>query len=196
MADFPVTPNAASWHLLSNSQSFTSPFTNTSQITARDGDKWVVTLGFTNLTQDKALLIQGFAASLRGASGSFELYDHRFPVPTGTGAGAPRVNGASQTGRSLVTDGWSASETVLKAGDKFQVGTELKIVTQDAITNGSGQVTLNFAPELRVSPSDNALIVVNQPKGVFRMTDDSQGAQSTTPGTFTNLTVTCEEVIL
>src|SRR4051812_41289591 len=46
--------------------------------------------------------------------------DHRLQrTLLGAGGGPPLVNGASQTGGSLITDGWTPSLTVLKAGDIF-----------------------------------------------------------------------------
>lgn len=103
---------------------------------------------------------------------SGELVDVVHPdlkVLLGAGGGTPLVNGASQTGSSLVTDGWPNSTTVLRAGDIIRVGglPFVVMVTADALTNGSGQVTLSIVPPIPAgsSPANDAAIVVNATDG-------------------------------
>ncbi len=44
--------------------------------------------------------------------------------PRGAATGTPLVKGASQTGNTLTTDGWTTGVTgILKAGDWIQLGT-------------------------------------------------------------------------
>lgn len=118
----------------------------------------------------------------------------------GTKAGTPLVNGASQNvtyaavkttnAQSLVTDGWTASSAVLKAGDVITIagvfavnpvpgeGTTGKtvmpylqqfVVNSDATSDGTGNATLNISPAIITSgpyqtvsaaPADNAAITV------------------------------------
>ena len=72
------------------------------------------------------------------------------------------MNGASQTGRSVVTDGWSAGATILKAGDfvSFAGHSKIYMVTADATSDGGGNVTLAIEPGLVESPAENAVITV------------------------------------
>jgi hypothetical protein len=89
-------------------------------------------------------------------------------------AGTPIVQGASQTGSSLVTDGWPVSATVMQAGDFFSLGSGADIrlyqVSADAVSNGSGVATLTFHPPLRSSPADDAALNVTNPGVVLRLT--------------------------
>lgn len=103
----------------------------------------------------------------------------------GTQGGTPLVNGAAQTGASLVTDGWSNSITnVLRAGDIFTVAGVYSVnpvtkastnrlqqflVTASVNSNGSGQATLSISPSIVTSgttqnvtgsPADNAALTV------------------------------------
>lgn len=118
----------------------------------------------------------------------------------GAHGGTPLVNGASQNTtyaasgdanqQSLVTDGWSLSTAVLKAGDVFTIagvyavnpvpgeGTTGKtampylqqfVVKSDASSDGSGNATLSISPAIITSgpyqtvsaaPADNAAITV------------------------------------
>ncbi len=84
-------------------------------------------------------------------------------APNGAGGGTPLVNGASQTGSALVTDGWSVSITnVVRAGDVIRIAglSPLYRITADANSNGSGQATLGISPPIPAgsSPADNAAI--------------------------------------
>jgi len=64
----------------------------------------------------------------------------------------------------------------MKAGTYFSVNSELKMLTTDAITDGSGNCTLAFKPALRTSPSDNQAIVTALPSCTMILTDDMQAA--------------------
>lgn len=103
----------------------------------------------------------------------------------GLQGGTPLSNGATQTGASIATDGWSNSITgVVKAGDVltfagvYSVNPLTKIstgilqdfvVTADANSNGSGQATILISPPVTTSTAyqtvstsiaDNSAIVV------------------------------------
>lgn len=100
----------------------------------------------------------------------FEWYhDQNLPVHTvGPLGGSPTVNGASQTGSSLITAAWtSAAANRLKKGDVFTIGsgatgcyavnpknrrstTELRqfVVTADIDSDSGGAATLSIAPSI------------------------------------------------
>lgn len=99
--------------------------------------------------------------------------------------GTPLVNGASQTGASLVTDGWTAAAAArLKQGDVFTIAgvfavnpqnrqstgaLQQFVVTADTSSDGSGNATIPIYPAITTSgayqnvsagPADNAAITV------------------------------------
>ena len=112
----------------------------------------------------------------------------------GTKAGTPLVNGAAQNTaystnmntntQSLITDGWTASSAILKAGDvitianvnavnpvtKVDLGFVRQfVVTADSTADGTGNATLTISPPIITSgafqncsaaPADNAAITV------------------------------------
>jgi len=111
----------------------------------------------------------------------------------GTYGGTPLVNGASQTGTSLVTDGWSSGASTLNKGDVFTIGsgsTAVKAVNvqgyQDAglaqkfvvtqtVSDSTGAMTISISPSIITSgayqtvvasPADNATINVTGSSGV------------------------------
>jgi hypothetical protein len=81
------------------------------------------------------------------------------------------VNGANQTGNSLVTDGWGTRR--MQAGDFFSLGAgsslRLYQLTADVVPSG-GNATLQFVPALRSSPADNAALNVVNPGVLLRPT--------------------------
>src|SRR3990167_4421767 len=102
----------------------------------------------------------------------------------GAYAGTARVNGASQTGASLITDGWTASTSVLEVGDIFTVASvnsvnpqsrqntgqlQQFVVTAQVTASGAGAKTISISPSISASgqnqtvnalPADDALITV------------------------------------
>jgi hypothetical protein len=99
--------------------------------------------------------------------------------------GTPLVNGANQTGSSIITDGWTASVTgVVKKGDiltfasvnavnplTYQDTGQLQdfVVTADADSDGSGDCTISISPSITtsgalktctISPANNAVILI------------------------------------
>ena len=83
----------------------------------------------------------------------------------GAGGGTPRVNGGSEAGTTVDTDGWSASVTgAMKAGDCFTIANVdvLFRVTADVNSNGSGVATLAIEPPILAGspPTDDALLTI------------------------------------
>lgn len=96
------------------------------------------------------------------------------------------VNGASQTGVLLIVDGLPASTSGLaRAGDMFEVGGELKRLTADVDTDGSGNAALMFEPALRSAPADNVPVIFTKPAGRFVLADDA--GWQTRPGLISDL---------
>ena len=160
--------------LENNNQVFESPLSNSIQVSELTGARWYATFNLPPMKKDNALEYIGFLQRLQGRVHSFFGYDANHRSPSGTIAGSTLlVNGANQTGTSLVLDGGANSTLVLKAGDFFSVNNELKMVTANATTDGSGDVTVNFVPSLRSSPSDDASITTTNPVCTMKLTGDS-----------------------
>lgn len=100
---------------------------------------------------------------------TFNIYPPGWEQGAGYTGATPLVQGASQLGTSLVCDGAATSDTVLLAGDPFDVNGEFKVATADAVSDGSGNVTFNFEPALRASPPNNDPVEVKTPVIIMRM---------------------------
>ena len=151
-----------------------SPFSFAAQVQQFNGQLWNAEVTLPPLARADAEPWIAFLLKLNGQQGTFLLGDPAGKTPRGTATGTPLVNGASQTGQSLVTDGWTISVTnILRAGDYIQIGQRLYKVLNDVNSNGSGQATLDIWPRLRESPSDNASIVTASCVGLFRLASNA-----------------------
>lgn len=128
--------------------------------------------------------LKGFLANIA----NFEIYmdQNVYTQTVGAYGGTPVVNGAGQTGSSLVTGGWTASVSgLLNVGDVFTIAGVFAVnprskvstgqlqnftVTATASSSGGGAATLLIYPAIvttgayqtvSASPANNATITVN-----------------------------------
>lgn len=151
-----------------------SPFTAAQQVYKYTGQFWEADITLPPMKRADAEYWISFLLKLAGPYGTFLLGDPNGGTARGAATGTPLVNGGSQTGNELITDGWTNSTTgILKAGDYIQLGTgsssQLYKVLDDVNSDGSGNATLTVWPDLRSAPANNAAITVSNPKGVFRL---------------------------
>ncbi len=139
------------------------------------------------LFQQSSAIASQYRRGQMGTAIGFDWYmDQNCNTHTvGPLGGTPLVNGGSQTGASLVTDGWTAAAASrLKKGDVFTIAGvnsvnpqsrqstgELQqfVVTADVSSDGSGNLTAAISPSITTSgafqtvtgsPADNAAITV------------------------------------
>ncbi len=170
--NFPdVKPDSANFGLSYNVQLFQSELTNDVNQRALAGDRWIASLVFTNRVRaNGATKLRTFLNRQRGGLNRFRMSPPDLDQQ-GTLAGTPVVNGAGQTGTTLIVSGFSPSQTVLAEGDYFEVNGELKQLAADAVTDVGGNVTLDFEPPLRTASANAAPIEVVAPKATFMLTN-------------------------
>lgn len=156
-----------------------SPFTFAGQAFAYSGQMWQADITLPPMKRADAEQWVAWLLSLRGQLGTFLLGDPNGATARGAATGTPLVNGASQTGGSLVIDGAATSVTGwLKAGDYIQLGSgssaRLHKVLADVNSSAGGAVTLDIWPHIRTAPADNAAVTVSSAKGLFRLSSNEQ----------------------
>ena len=162
---------------------FASDFTGQQQVYAHAGQFLVCDISFPPMKRAEAAPIVAALQSLQGARGTFYFGDPAWTSPQGVGTGTPLVNGASQTGQDLITDGWTISQTgIVKAGDWLQIGSgsdrQLCTVLADANSDGGGNATISLFPRIRTAFANNAPITVTNPTGVWRLVQEIDFAQT------------------
>lgn len=178
-----MSPSSFMMQLKANTVTFRSPLNGAVQTGELPGAMWLGEIRYDSLSEADRRTLHAWLSQLRGMAGRFYLWDMAHPKPRGVATGTPLVNGGSQTGATLVTDGWTASVTnILLPGDYFSVNGELKRVVSATNSNGTGQATITFEPPLRASPSDNAALTLVQPTFTAMLADDDQDQYLVTPG--------------
>jgi len=157
-----------------------SPFTGSQQVQKHQGQWWEFDCKLTPMVRADAEKWVSFMISLNGMQGTFLLGDPLGATARGVASGTPLVKGASQTGNSLITDGWTASQTgILKAGDYFQLGSgsssKLYKVLADANSDGSGDATFDIWPSINTAVADNSALTISSAKGAFRLASNEIG---------------------
>ena len=149
------------------------------------GQYFSMTATFPPMTRAQFAPIDAFVMKQRGQYETFTLVLPVLSTGLGSPAGTPLVNGASQTGRSIITDGWSTADTVaiFKAGDYLKFANHGKVykVTADVSSHETlGTATIAIEPALITSPvNDSAITHTNVPFLVSLTT----GVQSFATGT-------------
>lgn len=147
-----------------NKASTQSLFTRKRQTTTLSGgtaDRWQGVIETPPLRDTDLRTMWAFLHKV-GLYGQFTVGDPDYSGPI-SGIASASVQGAGQSGTSLVVDGVTPSTTIVREGEYFQVGMGFHALTQDCASNGSGVVTLVFKPALRVSPADNATVTFDTP---------------------------------
>jgi hypothetical protein len=136
-----------------------------------------------------------------------EIHEFTHPLVPGSGisrngvgtvAVAVKVKGGSQTGSNLVTDGWGNTVTnSVRAGDAIKITGDnaVYIVTADADSNGSGEVTIPISPPLRTSPDDDAVITTTNVKFRATITNRSRFESSLAPQYYAGMSYDVVEVL-
>ena len=158
---FPTSPKFQSLAVSSNQSTFVSrSISGRRQSRQIGGQYWRLRASFPPMTRTQFAPIYAFVIAQRGRYESFSVIPAVISTGQGSPAGTPLVDGASQTGRSLVTDGWNASIAIFKAGDYLKIAGNDKVymVTADVSSDGSGDATIAIEPALVASPADDAAI--------------------------------------
>ena len=161
---YPSTPKPSgmSWRLVMPAQTNVSDWTGRRQTIASGRGWWECQLSLPPIVGTANVNAwRSFIAKSRGRANDFQI-----PVDATAQSSAtatPLVNGAGQTGRTLTTDGWPLSSTVLVAGQFVTINNQLLQLTENVTSNGSGVATLTFEPPIRTSPADNAAIEYKNP---------------------------------
>lgn len=147
-----------------NKARFESRFTRQRQVNSLSGgtaDRWEGVITTPTLFPADVRTMFNFLFKV-GLYGQFTIEHPDYDGPA-SGETLGAVQGASQSGTSLICDGFTPSITVAQEGDYFQVRNEFKKLTADAVSDVSGVVTFAFKPALRVSPADTDPVDLGSP---------------------------------
>lgn len=126
--------------------------------------------GLKGLFQSSEKIKEQYEKGMMGYAAGFEISMdqnvRQHTTGTHTTGSTPLVNGASQSGSSLVTDGWANSTAVLTVGDVFTIANvyavnpqnrqstgqlQQFVVTSAVTSDGSGNATISISPSITAS---------------------------------------------
>jgi hypothetical protein len=159
---FPSSPAFNSLNVKSIQPSFVSrTISGRRQARQIAGQFFTMTATFPPMTRAEFAPIDAFIMKQRGQYETFQLVLPVLSTGLGSPAGTPLVAGASQTGRSIITDGWTNDIQIFKAGDYLKFANHDKVykVTADVSSHASlGTATIAIEPALITSPVNDSAI--------------------------------------
>lgn len=189
-------PAAFELRLQPNTRSFVSPYSNATQVLDLGGERWLATLTLPPLNnRADGAAREALFDRLAGGINDVALWHFRHPAPLGTFADAAVTFSWTNAGAFTWTNGgaftWTAGTPALKtmvtagaqtcvlqslpgrtalAGDMVGIAGELKRVLVDATADGSGLLSITFAPRARVDwTAYSAAIVTTKPTAPFQI---------------------------
>ena len=176
MPTYPITlpfaPFHVDWEKLDRVGLAESEFTFAQQVQIHQGDLRTAEFLYRPMVREDAAQLVAALESLRGGGTFYLGPTGQEKTPRGIATGSPQVNGAGQTGYTLLTKGWTPGQTgILKAGDWLAFGGQLARNEADVNSDGGGLATLTLTTRIHVATTDNATITVNSPVGTFRLVE-------------------------
>ena len=153
-------PNEFELELMTNGTVLPSKLSQGVQTITRAGEHFIYTLTWKGLKGAARANFIGFFARLNGVEHrvTFPIYGQ---LQRGSYGGTPVVDGAGQTGSTLNIRGASNNITNwAQRGDVIKFDNNLRIVTTDVSSDGTGDVSPTIMPRIRTSPADGATVTV------------------------------------
>jgi hypothetical protein len=157
-----------------------SPFTGQTQTYSWPGaDLMTGQVTVPPLTRSQAAEWVSFLLELRGMQNAFQLGDPSYTGPAGLVGGDPVVDNTvtvnAVASQVLHTRGWTPSRyRVLMPGDYIQVGYRLHRVLDQVNADSTGTAAISVWPSLRDAPTDGQQIILNKPKGLWRLASNKR----------------------
>jgi hypothetical protein len=142
-----------------------SPFTFKQQIISHGGEKFEATINLVSMKREDSSAWKAALVSLKGSLGTFLLGDPSCSTSRGT------VSSCTLTGSAGDESGTVVMTGTLKAGDYIQLGSGSSAKLHQVLVDQDGDGTLELWPALRSDYTD-ATVVFNNPKGVFRLSNN------------------------
>lgn len=158
-----------------------SPFTFDQQVYQHPGARWEMEVTLPPLSHAEARAMEAFIIGLKGRSGTF-YFGHPLHNLTATVALTSDADARDEV--------LQASGDAIPAGNYFQLGDHLYILTEDF--DGSGDLTIQ--PPLRAAAVSATALDFTLPKSTFRMSSNDIGWSTDTASIY-GFTFACLEAL-
>jgi hypothetical protein len=169
-----------------------SPFTFSKQIFQHQGTKWEAEITLPPLTDQESRSVQAFLMGLKGQVGTFLFGNPLHTSPYGTATSVTLAANGDAGDDEISCNG----NGTLLAGDYFQLGTGLdarihQVVEDVTVSSGT---TVKIEPPLRVANSSGSSLVLNNPKGAWRLSS-SDVEWAINNASIHGITIPCVEAV-
>ncbi|MGX9522501.1 hypothetical protein ACWX0P_27400 [Vibrio mediterranei] len=165
-----LTPTESRFEMHRRERTHKSKFSEAEQVVSSPTGLWVATLKFKNLRRADAQSLISKLWSLRGATGSFALFDWSAPSATGEG-GKYQITDYQHAlpGKIAIDTGKPQNTVIARAGDYVSIDGELKGLVEDVVADHLGHAALFFEPFMRTPVTMTTQANFDKPTGVFRL---------------------------
>lgn len=160
-----TVPAAIRWvdlkvKLLRKTEKLTSQYSGRSQVIVLPYALWVVEGGLIPYEAMDAGPIRSFLVKLEGSANTARVPVAGSETPLSLYSGTPGATvGIVAAGATTIpVDGVTPTTTIVKEGDFFNVGDELKMAMADAISDGAGAVSIQCQPPMREDTVNNEVV--------------------------------------
>ena len=172
--DWPLAlrPAYVEWGLIQPQMLGRSAFNGAVQAITLGAPRWQFTIETGVMRASEVPQWESFITRLAGKVHRARCWDWRRESPLGPGGASPTLQ-APATGITATVQGLTASQNpVLRAGSYLGINGELKRLSVDAVSNGSGVATLTFEPPLRATAPSGTPVVLTRPTALFILVND------------------------
>lgn len=167
-----IRPESVEWGLVVPQRLGRSTFDGSAQAQVMGAPRWAFTISSGHIRRADLPTWEALVDQLQGMTNRLRVWDWRREAPLGVATGTPTVRVAG-TGTTLATQGWTASTTgMLLPGSYMGINGELKRLTVQMNSDGSGWGTVTFQPPMRASAPVGTPIVLVKPTALFVMTSE------------------------
>lgn len=186
-------PRSIIWSFRDNARVFESQLSGAIQSTSVPGTRWACSLIFDNHLPEDRAQIEGFFSLIRRQN---RIVMHRLDRPKALGtinSGGVLLNSIlAQFGSVAVLKNCGANK-LLKAGSMIGIGSQLFMTAFDAVSDGSGIMSVTLSIPSRASYTTNTAVTLDKPTAKWMY--NSNGADFARSGQVaTPLTVDLVEV--
>lgn len=177
-----LTPSRTAWRWVDDQIELMAMTGGSRQSVDFNGGLWAVDMTMPPLTDADKRIMRNWLFKVGRVGNWAQVTDHSYSR-AGAGGGTPLVNGASQTGLTLVIDGATPSVAGwLLAGDRIGLANgRLVEVAEDCDSDASGNVSVPLVNPIQSAPDDNSAIEIDAPAMICRLADPSFGYDNTPP---------------
>lgn len=151
-----------------------SPWTFKREVQDFGGQQWRMTISTLPMVDEEARSFAAFLTGLRGNIGRFRHGDPYRSLPRGAVAGAPVIAAATAGQQEVSVSGLTASTLRQFAVDDYiEIDGSLYTVLVDTDSDALGNATVPVWPDLRSSYAVSTEIVYRNPRGTWRLKDNS-----------------------